>query len=295
MNGETLELNFARPVAASTPAAESIHNGGLGFLPTLPPTKRCRQCLQLLSLSAFQKKTPGKFRHICKECYKPRKKTYAKAWYTKNRSYLNEAQKGYQARYRAARLQGRPPRQPCPKCGGTDIFWLRGKWNCAPCNRADYRKVTWARKNATTKAKDVARYTANIERDHGTALSAAYAQLHREHPQTRVRVPLEKLVMLSLRFQGRPLTYNNALRVIQLNRLSHQRTDNFGWSCSHCGTQSDDFRFFDVDHITPRSKKGHGRRANLQILCPNCHRRKTIIDLYPPLPELAPLSKPPST
>lgn len=42
----------------------------------------------------------------------------------------------------------------------------------------------------------------------------------------------------------------------------------------------------------PRHKGGHGRRDNLEVLCPNCHRRKTIGDVLtqPPKPELTPIS-----
>lgn len=290
MNGETLELNFAQPVAASCPPAESIHNGGLGFLPTLPPKRRCRQCLQLLPLTEFASKGKQGRNRFCRKCYAPRKKLYKNAWRQRHRSYVNAYSKAYQQRIKQ---EQRPPLAPCAICGSDDIFWKGGKWNCAPCNRAAARKRGWARGNVRKKSRDVARYTEKLQQQHGKPIADAYAQLHRERPQTRVRVPLERLVMLGLRFQGRALTFNNALRVIQLNRLSNQRTDNLGWHCAKCDLFSDDFRFFDVDHITPRSKAGHGRIANLQVLCPNCHRRKTIVDVYPALPESPSCTIPP--
>lgn len=64
--------------------------------------------------------------------------------------------------------------------------------------------------------------------------------------------------------------------------------DALGRECKQCGLKSDVFGFFDLDHIVPkkRSKKFH-YRGNLsyskdlekvQVLCPNCHRMKTIKD-----------------
>jgi 5-methylcytosine-specific restriction endonuclease McrA len=34
----------------------------------------------------------------------------------------------------------------------------------------------------------------------------------------------------------------------------------------------------DVDHIVPRSRGGTDNIENLQTLCRNCHRRKTLVD-----------------
>lgn len=56
------------------------------------------------------------------------------------------------------------------------------------------------------------------------------------------------------------------------------------FSCSACSfTRQNDYRFFDVDHIVPvrdSNKKSRtvtpAERHNLQVLCPNCHRIKTI-------------------
>jgi hypothetical protein len=59
-----------------------------------------------------------------------------------------------------------------------------------------------------------------------------------------------------------------------------------GKKCNHCGIKSNIKGFFDIDHIEPRiihtkkeprnTKKGEIK--NLQVLCPNCHRIKTIKD-----------------
>lgn len=57
------------------------------------------------------------------------------------------------------------------------------------------------------------------------------------------------------------------------------------FTCQRCGIRYEDFHFFDIDHIKPLAGKRKGKsnyipqevdRANLQVLCPNCHRVKTI-------------------
>jgi len=59
-----------------------------------------------------------------------------------------------------------------------------------------------------------------------------------------------------------------------------------GNKCNKCGVIEKDLRFFDIDHIIPRCRKTLKESSNvkmreinnLQILCPNCHRWKTILD-----------------
>ena len=36
---------------------------------------------------------------------------------------------------------------------------------------------------------------------------------------------------------------------------------------------------YEIDHITPLYKGGTNDIINLQALCPNCHRKKTIMDM----------------
>lgn len=56
-----------------------------------------------------------------------------------------------------------------------------------------------------------------------------------------------------------------------------------GSKCSSCGVFNEDTSFFDIDHIVPvvltkvaRSLPSQYNPAELQVLCPNCHRLKTI-------------------
>lgn len=55
--------------------------------------------------------------------------------------------------------------------------------------------------------------------------------------------------------------------------------------CQKCGIFNENHSFFDIDHIVPifitknkRKIYQYDDMSNLQILCPNCHRIKTIND-----------------
>lgn len=58
--------------------------------------------------------------------------------------------------------------------------------------------------------------------------------------------------------------------------------DALGKFCRVCKVSHESYSFFDIDHIIPL-RRGRGRRqyrisgiGNYQVLCPNCHRKKTI-------------------
>ena len=46
------------------------------------------------------------------------------------------------------------------------------------------------------------------------------------------------------------------------------------WNCNICKNMLDET--YEIDHITPLYKGGTNDIINLQALCPNCHRRKTL-------------------
>lgn len=78
-----------------------------------------------------------------------------------------------------------------------------------------------------------------------------------------------------------------ALKAKTSDRLSI--IDAFGKKCAKCGVQNDHPSFFDIDHIKP--KRGKDKRYRLSrikdymLLCPNCHRVKTIAeDGFNPVP-----------
>lgn len=80
-----------------------------------------------------------------------------------------------------------------------------------------------------------------------------------------------------------------------LKNLSRKRTDirkefilSKGGCCNKCGITNDILSFFEVDHIIPdyyfRQERKYRKpftlndAHNLQVLCPNCHKLKTLED-----------------
>ena len=56
-----------------------------------------------------------------------------------------------------------------------------------------------------------------------------------------------------------------------------------GNKCENCGVENEDHAFFDLDHIVPlftigAQRKQYNFTENRQVLCPNCHRLKTLKD-----------------
>ena len=49
------------------------------------------------------------------------------------------------------------------------------------------------------------------------------------------------------------------------------------WNCNICKNMLDET--YEIDHINPLYKGGTNDIINLQALCPNCHRKKTIMDM----------------
>lgn len=77
---------------------------------------------------------------------------------------------------------------------------------------------------------------------------------------------------------GRPGQVRLLERWSVLNHAAGKPGNNVGWTCQHCEIHSDDVRFFDIDHVVPRSKGGPDTYDNMQVLCPSCHRLKSIAD-----------------
>lgn len=56
-----------------------------------------------------------------------------------------------------------------------------------------------------------------------------------------------------------------------------------GNKCNNCSIENENYMFFDIDHIIPlitlkEKRKQYLYDSNSQVLCPNCHRDKTIVD-----------------
>lgn len=60
--------------------------------------------------------------------------------------------------------------------------------------------------------------------------------------------------------------------------------DRLGLKCTKCGIEHDNYSFFDIDHVVAiRQGRGHrnyriSQLENYMVLCPNCHRLKTIAE-----------------
>jgi len=65
-------------------------------------------------------------------------------------------------------------------------------------------------------------------------------------------------------------------RIFLLNKVFGFNLLNFGWHCMSCRIESKIPHFFELDHIEPFSRGGSHNLENLQCLCPNCHKRKTL-------------------
>lgn len=69
------------------------------------------------------------------------------------------------------------------------------------------------------------------------------------------------------------------------NNFERQRNivlKRLGLKCNKCGIENNNLSFFDIDHIVPIKKSSNRRNLkmseidNYMVLCPNCHRLKTI-------------------
>lgn len=47
------------------------------------------------------------------------------------------------------------------------------------------------------------------------------------------------------------------------------------YKCEKCGLEDSNFVFFDMNHKDANHK--NNKRENLELLCPNCHRKESII------------------
>jgi 5-methylcytosine-specific restriction endonuclease McrA len=126
------------------------------------------------------------------------------------------------------------------------------------------------------KHQDIMRVKA-LERYH----SLTPEQLQRRNEQRKKRYEERKklgIVIVRKRYAGK-------------NSVAERRKEIFtilGLKCKNCGLENKPISFYDIDHITPvrvvnEHKLKYSDINNLQILCPNCHREKTLSDmkLYP--------------
>jgi len=202
---------------------------------------------------------------------KLRKAAYARKYYWLNRQKLL----AYQAKLQLQRIAARPPKPICLACqNSTNFAWLKGQWCCVPCRTRQSQTNFLLRNRRYLRRRVIRRRTAHLLKTYGQHVADAYAQ-YASQPNARLHISLVFIKTLCLPEQARLFTKDTIQRIHLLNDLAKAPFGNIGWACSQCPTQHTSPHFFDIDHVVPRSSGGRGGRANLQILCPNCHRLKT--------------------
>jgi hypothetical protein len=144
--------------------------------------------------------------------------------------------------------------------------------------RLEARRRAGAKERAdvgNSRAKYRASVHAALLEQYGVVVAERYVLATATSRRVDVRALLRGIIA-----EAHPhLTANQLKRALKLNEIASQPLTNTVWRCAHCSIESSDVGFFDIDHVIPcaklgkRSAKGN---SNLQVLCPNCHRCKTL-------------------
>lgn len=144
------------------------------------------------------------------------------------------------------------------------------------CKRCARKLWGTPRKRRWNHKKAIQNRASRLRAKHGDVFADAYLTMALDE-QAPVRVPVTKILAKALNVRWKRSTLR---RLLDINLASKLPAVNIGWSCSQCGMKHDSPLFFDVDHIVPKSKGGTNDPSNLQLLCPNCHKGKTIQDIH---------------
>lgn len=118
---------------------------------------------------------------------------------------------------------------------------------------------------------------ARLQRYGQEAVDAYKATLntnHSGHPKQRQAAMLRSLLASKLGEQK--ISQSTYHRILNLNTIAGLPLLNVGWNCLACSIQHSNFRFFEIDHIIQVNNGGSNQVENLQILCPNCHKKKSL-------------------
>lgn len=207
----------------------------------------------------------------------PEKKRAANTAYrSRNREYFKQ----WARVYRMSKLMelGKIHENP-PMC---EIHGQHSEWKHTP-----YKTRWWCQK-CTAENRRVQERTAQLqsrinyfEHRYGPKLAMEYRSILPSlgpdaiHGKALLRYILVEFVK---RETGMEIDKEQAERIASLNRISGKEMLNIGWECKQCGVSHRHWHMFDIDHITPRAAGGSNKRHNLQILCPTCHRIKTMAE-----------------
>lgn len=243
-------------------------------------TKTCKGCGATKPIEQFsESKTNRDGRRLfCRVCHLIQQKRF----YLEHPERRAEVQKRWKKnhpetvqyhnkKHRLKVLQSRPPAPLCPNWHDPSLtVWRKGHWVCGGCTKMSAKAVA--------RAKEIDYYRMQVFKRHGSTCAKSYMDIMRSNPSAKAQVKIERILRRCLPPDYRNLSDNQILRLMDINRASKLPSNNIGWACSLCGIFSVDFRFFDVDHIHPKAAGGRRIKDNLHVLCPNCHRIKTLSD-----------------
>lgn len=247
-------------------------------------TKKCRVCEQELPLNRFSLHITNKdgLRGECKRCNYDLRKEKAAPHKAKWRKDHQEQLTNYGRLWRLKRdgidtatIPHPPEECPSKHRACWKYFAKDAKWVCGYCEMeqgAINRRIQKRRSQRLKRAVAVRLH-------YGEELGAVYLGLINDDESNDKAIDdlfLEsKKRICTERFGFRP-DKDWMKRLVFLNQLVGQEALAKGWNCTHCKMRNDDPTFFDVDHILRRADGGSNDPTNLQVLCPNCHRIKSL-------------------
>lgn len=158
-------------------------------------------------------------------------------------------------------------------------------FTCKLCNKEFKHHWSGARYCAECKAAHptCCRQLAEARTDAGRARNALWKRNWKRTPEGS-----QKSREQQLKYSLTPGAIANRVVYVQAHPEIYRRPNEF-WSnrewmifglelpCAHCGET--DKALLQVDHIIPRALDGSDDRTNLQVLCIDCHKQKTVTDL----------------
>ncbi len=204
-------------------------------------------------------------------------------WRQKNREHLLAYRRVWakiqSRKHRDKILALRPPKpESCQCCSGKEFRWFNKTWECVPCRVIRTRNNKRIRSRKETREKCEKKHIEHIRLKLGDKAAELYVSLRASNPDKKTSSYLLSNLCLPTEFKD--ASRNCKEKIHLLNALTNQPAGTIGWTCKHCSLSSDNYMFFDIDHILPKSRSGHNKKSNLQVLCPNCHRLKTISDFH---------------
>lgn len=247
--------------------------------------KICSLCKAEKPLVDFHfNKNLGHYRSECRQCQNRRHQRRRVARLASDPEFRSRT-RDYQRRYMANRLGKTPKPTPtlevplCPSHGKHDEWKhtsLGMVWWCQKCRRD--RKRESAKARTRIKEPPAIGHWLRVYGEEMAMAFKAFLEKHPDHGMSGRNLVFAVKKWVLQRDYGLTIDKERSKRVMLLNKISGkpQHSLKLGWSCRMCGVFHTHWHFFDVDHIFPRSCGGGNGYENLQILCPSCHRRKTL-------------------